>query len=217
MNNKKLIILSGAGDPEKEKFKQVYNVIVNYAKNIGYDEIQIQGWKGQTSFSENGFLNLKSATELAISLFEKAEADKSYDVICRSFGTGVFLNMCQSIKLKKISFVSLWGIPTYTAIWEIFKEKINETIISSKNKGVNIDRTFFDSIIPFDLLLNRFNQDFRVNVVNGSEDIYSPPAFNNFLRDTTKMHNQFFSQINGLPHEVTEYHQEYLEKLFENK
>lgn len=215
MNNRKLIILSGTGDPENETYKKVYNVIVEHANKLNYREIFIQGWKGQGSFIEKGFLNMNDATESAILLFEKIERDSDeYDVICRSFGTGVFLNLCQKVVLKKIGFVSLWGMPTYSIMYEILKEKIQETIYNARNKGVNIDETCFESIIPFDSLLYRFNQNFRVNIINGSEDIYSPPAFNQFLKSSTNNKNFYFTLIPGLAHEVEEFHAEYLKTLF---
>jgi len=215
MNKRKLIILSGAGDPENEKYKIVYNLIIHFAETLNYGEIIIQGWVGQASNAEKGFLNMSEATESATSLFKKHEENEiGYDVICRSFGTGVFLNMCQKLELKKIGFASLWGMPTYTTFYELFKEKLVETIVSSRNKGVNFNESFFDSVIPFDLLLNRFNQNFRVNIVNGSDDIYSPLAFHHFLKKSFKNRNLKFSLIDGLHHEVTEYQQEYLEKLF---
>ena len=85
---KKLIILSGAGDPENEKYKKVYDVIVSYANNIGYDEVIIQGWEGQISFIKEGFLDFNEATIQAVSLFKKIDSESyHYDVICRSFET----------------------------------------------------------------------------------------------------------------------------------
>lgn len=215
MEKKKLIILSGAGDPENEKYKKVYNLITNYAKKLNYEDIIIHGWTGQESNAKKGVLNMTESTESAILLFKKIESDNvPYDVICRSFGTGVFLNMCQKLELSKIGFASLWGIPAYTSFYELFKEKIEETKILSKNKGVNIDDTFFDTVIPFDLLLNKFNQEFKVNIINGSQDVYSPPAYYLFMKNYFKRKNLNFSFIDELPHEVTEYHQEYLEKIF---
>lgn len=215
MKNKKLVILSGAGDPENEKYKKVYDLIIHYAKTLCYSEIIIHGWKGQDSYSEKGFLNMTDATVSAISFFEKLEKDNvRYDVICRSFGTGVFLNLCQTVELKNIGFSSLWGLPMYTAFYELFKENMETTIISSRKKGVNVENSFFHSVIPFELLLSRFKQSFRLNIVNGTEDIYSTPDFYNFLVRSIKCKNISFSLIEGLPHEVTEYHQEYLEKLF---
>lgn len=215
MINRKLIILSGAGDPENEKYKKVYYIISKFAKAINYNEIVIHGWKGQDSNSRKGLLNMTEATNSALLLFKKhEESEVGYDVICRSFGTGVFLNVCQKLELKIIGFATLWGMPSYTNMYKIFKEDIVETIESSKNKGVNLDNTFFDSIIPFDLLLDRFEQKFRINIVNGTNDIYSPVAFYNFLMESFKNKNITFSLIDGLPHEVTEYHQVYLDKLF---
>ena len=216
MSIRKLIILSGAGDPENPKYMKVYNLIVDYAKRLNYGEIIIQNWKGQDSFMEKGFLNMKDATNTATHLFMNIEdSGNEYDVICRSFGAGVFLNVCQNLQLQKIGFASLWGISTYTAAYELFKEKIKETIESSKSKGVAFDETFFESVIPFDLLLCRFNQNFRVNIISGAADIISPPAFNGYLKESIKNENLHFSSpISGLLHEVMDYHQEYLERLF---
>lgn len=215
MNNRKLIILSGGGDPENEKYKKVYNVILGFAKKLNYEETLIKGWKGQHSYSEDGFINMGEATESAISLFnETEEQDVSYDVICRSFGTGVFLNICQKIDLRNIGFATLWGMPSYTTFYKLYKENILSESELSKNKGLNIDETFFESVIPFELLLGRFNRNFRVNFVSGSEDVVCTPAFNDFLKQSIKNNNIQFSIITGLPHEVPYYHQEYLEKIF---
>jgi hypothetical protein len=212
--NKKLVILPGGGDPENEIYKQVYSVIINYAKAVGYNEIEIKKWKGHLSNPEVGNLDMNEATDSAIHFFEKLENEgNQYNVICRSFGTGVFLNVCQKTILNKIEFASLWGIPTYTSFYELFKEKPADGIVKAKSKGLNIDESFFESVVPFDLLLRRYDQKFRLNIVNGSEDIYSPPAFHNYLKAIKSEPNIFYSLVDG-PHEIQYYHQEYLEKIF---
>lgn len=214
-NQRRLLILSGLGDPKNSKYITVYDNIISYANQLDYEEIFVQGWRGHDSFEDKGFINFEDSTSSCIALLAKVEETGfKYDVICRSYGTGVFLNACQKIQLKKIGFATLWGIPRYTAFYELFKEQIIDNIKSSKAKGVNLDRAFFESIIPYEILLSRFNQDFKINIVNGSLDNYSPIPFHNYIKECLSNTNLNYSVINGLRHEVVEYHQEYLMKLF---
>ncbi len=218
MRNKKLVILTGMGDPKNSKYQKVYELITTEAKRLNYDEIIILGWKGQNSFTETGVFNFKEATQTAIEFFQKIEeSDINYDVICRSYGTGVFLAVCQTINLNKIGFASLWGIPNYSDCFELFEEKIDETIKDVISKGVKIDHTFFKNFFPFDLLLKRFKQKFKMNIVSGSEDKYCSSDYANYLKSLNNLSNLNYQVITGLPHEVTDYHKVYLEKLFENK
>lgn len=136
-------------------------MIVDEAMMLNYGEIMIKGWRGQDSYGEKGMLNFIEATESAIALFKNLEENEyEYDVIYRSFGSGVFLNMCLRMELTHIGFASLWGIPYYSRLYELFKVTVHNTMSSSKNKGVNI--------------------------VNVSDDNYSLPTYNQFLKNSTK-------------------------------
>lgn len=216
MKMRNLIILSGGGDPKNEKYEKVYEVISDFGRKLDYKNITIQGWKGQFSFGDIGFINMTEATDAAIELLKGAEeSDMPYDVIGRSFGTGVFLSLCQKLVLKNIGFATLWGMPSYTAFYELYREGIRTERELSKNKGLNIDETFFASVIPFEILLARLTQNFSVNIVSGSADRVCTPAFSKFMKETNKeKKNVRFSIIPDLPHEVPFHHEEYLQKLF---
>jgi hypothetical protein len=212
---RKLVVLPGGGDPQHVSYKDVYAVILDFAKNMGYEEWIIQGWRGHTSCPGKGVINFDEATESALSLFAEIERmSVGYDVICRSFGTGVFLDVCQKKRLKGIGFATLWGMPSYTKFYELYKEGISLQSVKSKDKGLSIDATFFDTLVPYELLLERFDQDFTLKFLSGELDVVCPPEFNNFLKKHIKNANIRFKNILGLPHELPFPHEEYLQKLF---
>jgi len=216
--NRTLYILSGAGDPANDLYREVYNLIGSHAKALGYTEVITQGWPGQGSFPDSAVLNQRDSVDLAIELLALAERkEEKYDVICRSFGTMVFLDACRRVRLKGVGFVSLWGIPAYDELHRLFVDELDETIRTSKDKGVSVDHTLFPSLLPAPTLLKRFDQAFPLNVLWGSKDKYCSRTYFQYLREANNAPNIQFRILEGLVHEVVRDEAGYLEALFNQK
>jgi len=213
--NKTLYVLSGAGDPENELYAQVYNLIGKGAKERGYDRVVIQGWPGQRSYAHGGALNQTDAAAIAVALLSKADATgEPYDVICRSFGTTVFLEACRHVRLRNIGFASLWGICAYTEVYRLFVEQLDATMEYSLRKDVVLNETLFPSAIPPRILLEDFDQSFQLNLLWGSLDKYCSKGYIEFLKEANQIPNLRFQVLQGIEHEVMVDKAGYLHALF---
>lgn len=210
-----LYILSGAGDPENDLYRKAYDLIRSHAIKLGYGDIVTQGWPGQKSFPGEGVLNQAHSVDLAVELLKAAEDNGvKYDVICRSYGNTVFLDACRHIRLNGIGFASLWGISAYSEIYRLFVDQLEATILYSKDKGVSVDQTFFPTVVPARILLERFDQPFQLNVLWGSLEKYCPRSYMQYLRESNGLPNIRFQIIEGLEHEVVHDSGVYLSALF---
>lgn len=217
MSGKSLVIFPGAGDPNSEQYTKVYDSIVLESKNRGYSDTLILGWPGHLSYNKknrtNQSLNFNTSVDEGIERLREYELrDVPYDIICRSYGCGVFLKACEIVRPNNIKFASLWGPPPYFKLFDIFVRELNSTTKKSTDKGVIIDDTLFKSLIPTEILVESFVGNFDLRIGFGAEDEIVP-------KSTAKMYQELNPSVRcklvpGAKHSVVMPSEVYYDLLF---
>lgn len=211
----KLLIFSGAGDPQHGKYKPVYTNIINEAQRRGFDDIHLQGWCGQSSYHQEGFLSFEAALVKTKQVLAKAEsANEPYSVICRSFGCATFLKAATEIRPQNIEFATLWGPPPFFTLFELFKGNVKKTIGDGLNKGVFINEALYEELYPIELLIREFDLSFKLKIAFGTKDPYCTEVFADFLNSSFANPQITYHRVSGAIHEVSEPNQEYFNALF---
>ena len=210
----KLIIFSGAGDPNHLKYKPVYENIIDEALTRGYNDILLQGWCGQKSYHQEGFLSYNTAVVKTKQVLLEAETSNvPYDVICRSFGCSTLLKAVSEIKPKLLRNATLWGPPLFTS-FELFKRNLENTIIEGFSKGTYLDKNLYEELFPIEVLIREFSQNFKLRIAYGTKDPYCTESFAFFLKNSFPNENISYHSVIGAIHEVKEKNQEYFNALF---
>jgi hypothetical protein len=211
----KLIILSGAGDPDSHKYKPVYENIIQEAKRRGFDDVVMQGWCGQHSYKQEGTLSFNAAVIKTKQLIKQYENQQEpYGVICRSFGCATFLKAATDLKPQYITFATLWGPPPMFTLFELFKGNIEKTKQDGFHKGVNIDNSLYGELYPLELLIREFNLNFNLRIAYGTKDPYCTEAFTKFLETSFPNPKISYKGVADAIHEVEDVNQEYFNALF---
>ncbi len=211
-----LLILPGLGDPEANKYKAVYNLIITEAKNHNFNHIEIIKWPGQNSSKQKDIkVTLPRCVE-EFYVFLKALENKKqlYSIIARSFGCIVFLSTLKVIKLKYLKKAVLWGPTSYVNHYKLFKQDYENTIKKSIGNNVNIDISFFDTIVPVEVALENFKNEFELKIACGEKDDLSDPVFLEYLKNMNPEKKIKIKTVPNVGHEVSEYNQEYISALF---
>lgn len=213
--DKKLLILPGGGDPKSTLYIEVYELITREAKKRGFEKIEVMSWPGHLSYDNTSYLSFPECCLIVKNKIIEYELDETqYSVIARSYGTGVFLKAIENVSIKHIRFASLWGMPSYLSFYDLFKENIISSSNNSLKKGLRINEECCNELIPYELLLKQFNNDFQLNVITGEKDKYSTPGFMDFLKTVNTKSNIFYDTVSKMIHEVIEYDKDYIEAIF---
>lgn len=220
-----LLIFPGAGNPDTDQYKQVYDVIRRETKQYGYDSVLCDvRWPGHTTDDEYGSapsLTIPSAIVVAKAKIASMP-DGPFTVLARSFGCFVALKMAQDLptSIRLPAQMILWGPAPYWRMWEIFKGDLDGAQKQAHTKGAKIDGQFFAAIEPLESLIKKVS--IPTIIASGAEDEYCELAFINYLREITKDNPlvRIKKPVEGAKHEVTDKAgpkviQEYAAALFE--
>lgn len=207
MNRSKILLISpGAGNPESDLYRQVYELIGTMAQREGYSNVDTSiRWPGQASSPFGGDLTFDGAVAvLARKLSELDAAKTPYDLLGRSFGCPVALRAAEVYRPTHLGRILLWGAVPHWKVWELFVESLDTAIKKGAEKGVTISARFYSSCIPVEILLQRCR--FRVRFALGSADSYMSAAFSDYLKTDLCAKNPlvvFPRAVPDAPHEIT--------------
>jgi hypothetical protein len=207
----KLLIFPGGGNPDTKLHREVFDLIGKNAARFGYSEMDdTLRWPGQRlgSGPADQVLTFDSSLEEAnAKLAEHEECYErdgiQYDVLARSYGTYVALKSTMVGEFKGLRRIVLWGAPSFWVMWKLFVRELDEGRARRAEKGLHLERSFFPSLEPIEWLLQETPR--TVVVTSGSEDVYSPPAFQAYLMQLALSSNgdvRFRPIVQGAPHET---------------
>ena len=207
----KLVVFPGCGSPDTELYAKVYRLLATRAESYGYSDVDVSiRWPGQMRVGggDGSALTPSAAVETAAGHLAEYERDGSpYDILARSFGAYVALKVTMSEGCSRLRRVILWGSPPFWRMWEFFVRDLAATKTIALAKGLSVDSQFFSSLEPIESLLRQTPRS--VVVATGTEDTYSTPEFQDYLRGIVGDSNPrviFRKPVEGAPHEVTEDH-----------
>ena len=227
----RLLVFPGAGSPDDGRYAKVYNLLKQAGPEFGYEEVDISlRWPGQVNrngghfrdwLGRRRYLTLDQALSVAarkVASWEQEEKD--YHILCRSFGTIVGLKLVIDMPWTCLKKLILWGVPPYWVAWKYGVQNLKQFKQQTLDKGVLLDDTFFESLVPPEALLEQ--AEVQTVVASGEKDEYCPPAYLTYLRDMfgSKTNLKFPAPVKGAPHEVVQDElpesvvESYLEVLF---
>ncbi|MEX2411375.1 MAG: hypothetical protein WD607_08405 [Candidatus Paceibacterota bacterium] len=214
-----LTILPGSSDIACNKHKKRYDLIVNHAKKIGYQEISIITYPGQHSHdSMTSKLSFKSSVSQGVKILTKMETKKvSYDIVCLSYGCNILLEVLNKVELNFVRRISLWG-PTPKIVFFNLLVKNKKTIFRKAlgDLKVRYSENLYEEIPGFEIQLADYSRPHKIYMSTGTDDTYSTPEYFNFLFSLFKKEKRFhfIEPINGLGHSVSVENDTYLKFLF---
>lgn len=216
----KLIIFPGAGDPEDECYRMVYDVIKNEALKRNFSEVIIAKYPRHHSCSTNSKLTISSTVEVMLNQVNSIEkTNEEYIIICRSYGCSAFMSSLKLLngKTNFLRKVIMWGATSYHT-WHILGLRdIEKSIKRGKDKGVNIAKDFFKELYPIENSINEIdNIIFPIYFCSGDKDSFYTIEFHNYLRSICKNPNIHFPHlIENEEHEIRNPKQEYFDLIFD--
>jgi alpha-beta hydrolase superfamily lysophospholipase len=206
INNADLLIFPGGGSPESLLYRKVYELLKIEARANGYETISLLCWPGH-SYKGGCFdseLTMEGALRVATKrILEQEKLGREYHLLGRSFGTIIAVASIQDIETPNLKKLILWGPPPFWLLWKLFVKDLEKYREVALDKGLNISKNFFSSVIPFETLVENIEVD--TIVATGTGDPYSTPAFLNYLKAICSNNQQIqFKLVENCKHEVTE-------------
>lgn len=214
---KALFVLPGGGDPNFELYKKVYYIISHFSPRNEYENVEILSYPGHLSFSEsNNDLEVQSSVESVINYFlDKENKKESYDVICRSYGCSVFMNILLDCNLQYVDKITFWGPSPYLNYYKVIMKDEEVGTEIGLEKGVRLSSKTFNSIAPIEIQLMKYKGTQTIRIGTGELDKHCKPIFLDFLNEYLDKDKRFVYQvIPGVGHEVDYPNEEYLKYLF---
>ncbi len=221
----KLVIFPGGGSPGNPKYASVYSLLEHEAKKFGYTSTYSSlQWSGHEN---KGVLTLDGALQIAHAKLDELEADSDkYDILARSFGCYVALNIALDKKPKGLRKIILWGPPPYWLMWEMWCKLLETWKPKAFEKGLSVDEKLFPSVEPIEWMLPQIS--YETVVATGTQDSYVSQAYLRYLESLVQERKSdkicqsiiFKDAVLGAVHEVTEDSprpviEAYLKALFE--
>lgn len=201
-----LLIAPGAGDPNSELYKQVYELLVSLARAEGYSDIDtFIRWPGQFSFHGPSILTVEHAVAVLGERLARYEVTGvQYDILARSFGCCVVLLAAEEFHLCNLNRIILWGAIPHWKVWQLFVEEFEASCKQGLEKGVRFDERLYKSCVPLEVLLPRCR--FPVRFANAENDGLLSTGFVDYLKNDICAANQlvyFAAPVPGASHEIT--------------
>jgi hypothetical protein len=213
----KLLVLSGAADPNSIGAQDRYVLVAEEALRRGYDKPQVVAWIGQDS-AGGGVMDLTSASSQLKELISVLESEESaYDVVAFSWGASVYLKTLIEIEAPKyLRNTVLWGIDEYWRFSEYFLTKESTKMIKEvlRDSGANLASDFYTHQVSNETMLSHYPHSNPIRIGFGENDAESPPAFAAYLESFVKKSNITYRIVPAVGHVVTDGGQEYLDCLF---
>lgn len=227
---KDLLIFPGGGSPNNSLYHDVYQLLYDEAKKIGYENISVLSWPGHSN-AQNEFpsaLTMSGAMKVASARVREQEATaRPFDILARSFGTVVAVSCVReenpvrnspqiltedfevvavTMKQKRpdgLERLILWGPPPYWVMWELFERDFCANEKKNRDKGLRVSLEFFSGLPPFEALLKDITVE--TTVATGREDPHCTPEFHGYLKAMYGGGNRirFPEPVVGCKHEVT--------------
>lgn len=203
----KLVIFPGGGSPDNDHYRKVYKLLQERGNEYGYSCVEVLRWPGhadETGCDPGSRLTLDGALESANNKLDELEsACEPYRVLGRSFGTLVAAQVATTRDLKAVNRFVLWGAFPYWIGWKLCKKQLGDMLEKFKSRGMYIDETYFDSLVPIEAILGEIR--YETLFATGTEDPYSPPYYLAYLKLLVGASSRisFCAPVIGAPHEVT--------------
>ena len=213
---RKLLIIPGGGDPASPLYKKGFDLVKEEALKRGFESVEILKFPGHLSYSdEELFLNQEIASKILIDYLKILEKKGlHYTIFGRSYGCGVILRALSNLNLYKLESIKLWGPVPILGLYQVILG-LPENILIAKEKGCNLNIESFNSCIPFEIQLFKYNNTIPLKIGIGSLDKYSKPSFYNFLEEYIPIkENVSYTILEGLEHEVLEKNEGYFNFIF---
>lgn len=213
---KNLLIFSGSTDPEIDKYKKRYDLVISEAKKRGYDKIKLVGWTGQKSSNSKGTFSMQNAVIDAIIEVEKFnKLGRCFDLIAFSWGCGVALRSMQLLqdKMNYLDRIILWGVSPFWIEYEAMEVNKHQSITNAYiHAGCIVDKEYLTHQIPIEFLLHAYRSDKKLKVGAGSEN--GDSNFLKYIESIVSNKNISFHYFDNLDHSVKEPNDYYFNFLF---
>lgn len=215
----KLLIFPGAGDPDYENYRFVYDLLKGEALKLDFSEVIVVKYPGHNSYKIKSELKISSTIKVMIKHIQSFEkSNEEFIIICRSYGCSPFMDVIKILN-GKIPFLKkaiLWGATSFHLWHKLSFVDIEKSIKKGKKKGVNIAKDFFKELYSIENSINEVdNINFPVYFCSGDKDSYYPIQFHNYLKSICKNPNIHFpALIKDEGHEITNPNPEYLKLIF---
>lgn len=201
----RLVVFPGAGNPDVEQYRGVYELLSREASARGYDHVDVSiRWPGHTlpGSPAAGTLTLDGAIRVGVDHVREQESiGGTYRLLARSFGTLVAANVVREVRPQHLERLVLWGPPPYWVLWKVFVAD-SEAQAAARAKGLRIDQGFFRSIRPFEIGVTEITCP--TLIATGQNDPYCRPEFLEYLGSLTKAACNFsFRVVSGAHHEIS--------------
>lgn len=212
----KFVIFPGGSDPYHLKYKSVYDLIKDEAKNRGFGKVILPSYPGHQSYAPQGELTLKGACQVVEKTIETLENEKiGYYVLCRSFGCFPFLEVIKQKKTKFLKKAVLWGAPPYHLYYQVAYVDFEKNYLKAVERGTTPSKNLFFEVYPIELSLQELEIEFKLYVTSGDQDPFHPKPFNMYLDKSNKNSMvEFPEMVKGEAHEVRMPNKDYLDILF---
>ena len=206
-----MLIFPGGGNPDTPLHREVFDLIGQNTRRFGYTEMDGNlRWPGQYLPGDAPSGHLTFDGSVAAADGQLAEHERryerdgiGYDILARSYGTYVALKSILAGEFKGRRRIVLWGAPPFWVMWKLFLRELDEGRARRAAKGLHLERSFFPSLEPIEWLLQETPR--TVVVTSGSEEAYSPPAFQAYLMQlalSSRGNVRFRPTVQGAPHET---------------
>lgn len=159
IQNRRLLIFPGSGDPTNPAYAATYTFLGSLALQAGYSQVDSEiRWPGQHSSSmPESPLLVDTSVQVATTYLQRcSDNDAPYDILCRSFGC--FVGLETILQLPSCFYpkrLILWAPIPYWSMFDHLVTRFEETRAYSQTKGVNITEMTFPSVRPIELLLDK--------------------------------------------------------------